>query len=162
MLFRRLMLGCAALLLLHGTGCSARSGAAGAASPAQEVRNPRHCPWYGIGMSPDADWIEKALRGAAFYEVFEKCPLRLLHCGSPELGREALDVTDVRCVAVNPYMDRCSFRLTESRMGPELEPVRSVRSRCTGHFRAVGTSHSLPEWELASWEVPPASCTRSR
>jgi hypothetical protein len=157
------MLVCAALLpLVHGTGCSVARNAAGAASSAQEIRNPRHDPWSGIGVSPDADWIEKALRGAAFYEVFEKCPLRLLHCGSPELGREALDVTDVRCVAVNSYTDRCSFRLTETRMGPDSEPARSVRSRCTGHFRPVGTSHSLPEWELASWEVPPPSCTRSR
>jgi hypothetical protein len=162
MLFRRLVLvGAALVLLVPGAGCTAKSRGAGVAPPAEWIRNTRLDPWRPIGVSPDAGWVEHALREAAVYEVFEECPLRLLDCGTPQ-APEALEVSHVRCVAVDESMDRCSFRLTETRPGENGAPARSARSRCTGHFTPLGTSHSPWEWGLASWEAPPPSCTRSR
>lgn len=162
MLFRRRMLVCAALVLLvHGTGCSARRDAAGAAPSAQWFRDTQGEPWRLIGVSPDADWIEDAVREAALYQTFEACPLRLLACGTRWASPDALEVDDLRCVRVGPSTDRCSFRLTETLLGENGRP-RSVRSRCSGHFHPVGTSHSPWQWSAASWQVPPMSCTRSR
>lgn len=163
MLFRRRILGCAApVLLVHGTACSARTDAAGATPSGKWVRDPRDDPWRPIGVSPDARWIRHAVHQGARYRTFDECPLRLLPCGREDLPREALRVDEVRCAAVAESTDRCSFRLTETQLGENGEHVRSVRSRCTGHFVPVGTSHSPWEWALAWRDVPPPSCRRSR
>ncbi|HEX6370488.1 MAG TPA: hypothetical protein VF006_16315 [Longimicrobium sp.] len=157
------MLVCAALVaLVHGTGCSARRDAVAEAPPTQWVRDARMDPWSWIGTSPDARWIAHALREAGFYGTFDECPLQFLDCGRRLIAGEAMVVTDIRCVAVDPVTDRCSFRLTETRPGAAGERARSVRSRCTGHFWPLGTSHSPPEWGLKSWQVPPPVCTPDR
>lgn len=159
----RCILVCAALVaLLSGAGCAAGSPAAGAAPPAEWTRDPRLDPWRPIGVSPDARWIRHAVHQGARYRTFDECPLRLLPCGREDLPREALQVDEVRCAAVAESTDRCSFRLTETQLGENGEHVRSVRSRCTGHFVPVGTSHSPWEWALAWVDVPPPSCRRSR
>ena len=160
MLSQRVILVCAALVpLVHGTGCSAGRHSAGAAPPAQWVRDTLLDPWRPLGVSPNANWIEHALREVAVYETLEECPLRLLKCGRPRAAPEALDVDDVRCVAVAQSMDRCSFRLTETRLDGSGGGSRSVRSRCIGHFVPMGSSHALWQWGIETWDVPPFSCT---
>ncbi len=163
MRLRNLILLCAALApLAVGAGCTPPPRAAAAAPQQQWVRDTRLDPWRPLGVSPDARWIEHALREVAFYETYEECPLRLLRCGSPKAAPEALMVDDVHCVAVSQSRDRCTFRLTETRPGENGGRTRSVRSRCTGTLVPKGTSHSPWEWGFTSVDVPPPSCRRGR
>lgn len=149
------------VVLVHGTGCSTSRGVAGGTPPPQWSRDERLHPWIYIGVSPTASSIEHALRQSARYDPPEECPLRLFRCGE-EVPREAVRVDDVRCAPVAEFTDRCAFRFTEVLPGEDGGRGRSVRTRCTGDFVPLGTSHTLPEWGIDTSEDALLSCTPGR
>lgn len=143
MLSWRPILLCAALApLAAGAGCGANRAAA--PPPAQWTRPVTHDPWWAIGVSPNASWIERALEATPFYEFSEGCWVHVDGCRNTAGTHRSVD--EVACAAVSGSRDRCSFRMVETVMGNDGKPIRSVHFRCTGVFTPQGTSHSPPEW----------------
>lgn len=137
---RRLVI--VAALVVAG-GCRASAG-----GDAASLRPAQLDPWRAAGATPTASSIEYALYEGAHDSDMEQCPFHLATCvwrrpTAQPRARARLTVDRVRCTAVAGFQDRCTFRLTETIPGHD-----PVRSRCTGHFTPVGTSHDLARWEI--------------
>jgi hypothetical protein len=144
------------MLMVLG-GCASRSSAA----RVRENRPLTHWPWFSASVTPTPRDIQDAM-GWAYQGTWtgRACPFSLVRCNAndPPLQAQILTIADVTCVYVEEYMDRCGFRMTETVAGSP-----PARSRCTALLGIVGTSHSLPRWEVYSPGTPPqVTCTRER
>lgn len=144
------------MLMVLG-GCAFRSSAA----RVRENRPLTHWPWFSASVTPTPGDIQDAM-GWAYRGTWTggRCPFSLLRChmNGPPLQAQVLTITHVECRYVEEYMDRCSFRMTETVAGSP-----PARSRCTALLGIVGTSHSLPTWEVYSpGTAPQVTCTRER
>lgn len=123
---------------------AATSGCASAGPSGASLRPAHLDPWRAAGVTPTASSIEYALYEGAHDADVEQCPFHLATCPTAQpRARARLTVDRVRCTAVAGFQDRCTFRLTETIPGHD-----PVRSRCSGHFSPVGTSHDLARWEI--------------
>lgn len=138
-------------------------GCAPAATPVAVSRPADHHPWFSSGPTPTEHSIANALYHDAYAIDVRECPFYLARCVRTRDLRSLpvrLAVHEVHCSPVAEEQDRCSFRLTETEEGRGV-----VRSRCTGYFNIVGTSHDPMRWGVdyrhAEDDPPPAIVCRS-
>lgn len=116
----------------------------------------------GAGPAPTAHSIADALYRDAYGLDIQECPFFLARCIQANRNMRLLHVRlvadEVQCSPVAQWTDRCSFRLTETE-GREV-----VRSRCTGYFGIVGTSHDPFRWgvDYGDYSRPAIICRSGR
>jgi hypothetical protein len=138
----------------------------GGCAPAVTIDRPAdQFPWIMSGPTPTARSIAYALYQDAYAIDLRECPFYLARCVRTydlRLLPVRIEVDEVRCSPEPGWHDRCSFRLTETKAGHDV-----VRSRCTGHFEVVGTSHDPMRWgvnyfHLRDESQPAVICRRGR